>query len=173
LALLWCAALLCVPGARAQETEHAGAAANEHEESEYRHGIGLFVGAATHTEADDTGGALGLSYGYEIAPKWAIGVKLEYASSQLERDFVLLAGVVYEVAERLELAAAIGGERVEKDEIEHGEEHTVTETEALLRLTTGYAFRLADRLTLSPEFSADIGGSRVTYIYGLVLGIGL
>ena len=173
LVLLIGATLAPVPLAQAQEAERAGEEAEAAEETEYRHAVSLFAGAATHTESNDTGGAIGLSYAYLIAPKWAVGVKAEYASSQLERDVLLLVGVAYEAAERVELAAAIGGERVEKDEVEHGEVHQVKETEALLRLGIAYLFPLSHRVALSLEFNTDIGGPRVTLIYGLLLSVGL
>jgi len=173
LVVLIGATLAPVPRAQAQEAERVGEEVEAVEEAEYRHVVSLFAGACTHTERNDTGGAIGLSYAYLIAPKWAVGVKAEYASSQLERDVLLLVGVAYEAAERVELAAAIGGERVEKDEVEHGEVHQVEETEALLRLGIAYLFPLSHRVALSLEFNTDIGGSRVTLIYGLLLSVGL
>ena len=173
LVLLIGATLAPVPLAQAQEAERAGEEVEAVEAAEYRHAVSLFAGAATHTERNDTGGAIGLSYAYLIAPKWAVGVKAEYASSRLERDVLIMVGVAYEAAERLELAAAIGGERVEKDEVEHGEVHQVEETEVLLRLGIAYIFPLSHRVTLLPEFNTDIGGSRVTLVYGLVLSVGL
>jgi len=169
------AALVAAPIARAQEAgrETEGDHPAGAEELAYRHVVSFFGGLSTHTERADTGGALGVSYAYKLSPKWAVGLKVEYATSALERDFVSLAAVAFEPVERVELALAIGSERVRKDEIENGEEHTVKELEALLRLTFSYSFPLRPGLSVAPEFNADIGGSRVTYVYGLVLSVGL
>lgn len=168
-------ALAAVPSAWAQEAGHA--AAGEHaehsEELAYRHVVSLSAAAATHTEQNDTGGAIGMSYAYKLSHKWAVGLKLEYASSSLERDFVILPGVAFEPVERVEFALGIGVERARKDESEHGETHTVEEDEALLRLTFAYLFPIGSRTFLSPEFNADITAANVTYVYGLVLSVGL
>lgn len=175
LFLLVGAALVAAPVALAQEVGHEpdGEHAEHPEELTYRHVVSFFGGLSTHTERNDTGGALGISYAYKLSHKWAVGLKAEYASSSLERDFVFLAAVAFEPVERVEFAVGVGTERVNKDEIEDGEEHTVEETEALLRLTFAYSFPLRPGLSISPEFNADIGGSRVTYVYGLVLSVGL
>jgi hypothetical protein len=175
LFLLVGAALLAAPVALAQDAEQAAEAEHtEHSEGpRYRHAVTLFAGAATHTEQNDTGGAIGLSYAYVLSHKWAVGVKFEYASSQLERDFVILPGVAFEPVERVELAVGFGVERARKEESEHGETHTVEENEALLRLTFAYAFHIGSRMALSPEFNADITSSNVTYVYGLAFSVGL
>ena len=176
LAVLAGATFLAEPAARAQEAENAAegeGATHSKEPLTYRHIVSVSGGVSAHTERDDVGGALALSYAYVLSHKWVVGLKLEYASSELERDFILIPGVVFEPAERLEFGLGVGVERANKDEIEHGEEHTVDETEALVRLTVAYVFPLGGRWGLSPEFNADLGGSRVTYVYALVLSAGL
>ena len=172
---LFGAALVAAPSAMAQEAGHepAGERSASEEEPAYRHVVSFFGGLSTHTERAETGAAMGISYAYKLSHKWAVGGKLEYATSALERDFVALAAVAFEPVERVEFAVGVGTERVSKDEIEDGEEHTVEETEALLRLTFGYSLPLRPGLSVAPEFNADIGGSRVTYVYGLVLSVGL
>ncbi len=173
--LLVGAALLAAPVALAQDAEHAAEAEHGEHAAEltYRHAVTLFAGAATHTQENDTGGAIGLSYGYYLSHKWAVGVKFEYASSQLERDFIILPGVLFEPVDRVELAVGFGVERASKEESEHGETHTVEENEALLRLTFAYGFHIGTRMALSPEFNADITSSNVTYVYGLAFSVGL
>ena len=167
--------LLIAPAGFAQDAEHAveGEHAEHSEELLYRHAVTLFAGAATHTQQNDTGGALGLSYGYALSHTWAVGLKVEYASSRLERDFIILPGVLFEPVERVELAVGFGVERARKEESEHGETHTVEENEALLRLTFAYGLHIGSRMALSPEFNADITSSNVTYVYGLALSVGL
>jgi hypothetical protein len=170
------ASMACLPAstAVAQEAEHAQEAHGEHEGSPgFRHYVTLSGGAATHTENNDTGGAVGLSYAYSLSHRWAVGIKLEYADSEVERDRVALLGFVYEPVERVEFGAALGVERADVDEVDHGEEHTVSETEALVRLTFAYLIPLSERWHLGPEFNADITASRVTYVYGLFLSLGL
>ena len=173
--LLAGAVFLAAPAAYAQDAEHA--AEGEHpehsEELTYRHAVTLFAGAATHTEENDTGGAIGLSYGYFLSRKWALGLKVEYASSRLERDFIILPAVLFEPVERVEFAVGFGVERASKEETEHGETHTVEENEALVRLTFAYGFHIGSRMALSPEFNADITSSNVTYVYGLAFSVGL
>jgi len=173
--LLAGAALVAAPVAYAQEAEHAAEGEHtEHAEGpRYRHAVSLFGGAATHTRENDTGGAIGLSYAYYLSHKWAVGVKVEYASSSLERDFIILPGVLFEPVERVELAVGLGVERASKEETEDGETHTVEENEALLRLTFAYGFHIGSRMALSPEFNVDITSSNVTLVYGLVLSVGL
>jgi hypothetical protein len=173
--LLAGAVFFAAPAAHAQEAEHG--AEGEHtaqaEGPRFRHVVSVFGGAATHTEENDTGGAVGLSYLYYFSHKWAVGVKTEYASSRLERDFVILPGVLFEPVERVEFTVGFGVERASKEESEHGETHTVDENEALLRLTFAYGFHIGSRTALSPEFNADITASNVTYVYGLVFSVGL
>ena len=173
--LLGGATLVAAPAAISQEAEHAAEGGHaEHSESPgYRHYVTLSGGAATHTENNDTGGALGLSYGYKLSHQWAVGVKFEYADSDVERDRVAMLAVAYEPVERVEFAVGFGIERADIDEVDHGEEHTVSETEALVRLTFAYLVPLSGRWHLGPEFNADITSSRVTYVYGLALSLGL
>ncbi len=176
--LLAGAALLAAPAAYAQEAEHeaareAGAELEHSEEPVYRHYISFFGGLATHTERNETGGAMGISYVYGLSEKWAVGLVVEYSTSSLERDIVFLPVVVFEPVERMEFTLGMGVERAHKDEIEDGAKTTVEENEALMRLGVGYAFELRPGVYLLPEFNADIGGSRVTYVYGLVMSVGL
>jgi len=173
--LLAGAVFLAAPAAVAQDAEHAaeGEHSEHSEELTYRHAVTLSAGAATRTEENDTGGAIGLSYGYYLSPKWALGLKVEYASSRLERDFIILPAVLFEPVERVEFAVGFGVERASKEETEHGETHTVEEDEALLRLTFAYGFHIGSRMALSPEFNADITNSNVTYVYGLAFSVGL
>lgn len=173
LVLICTVSLVAAPVGRAQEAEGAHVEVGAQEEARHRHVVSLFAGVATHTERSETGGAIGLSYAYRVAPKWALGVKAEFVSSRLERDWLLLAALAFEAAEHLELVVGIGTEEANRREVEEGEAQQVTEIEAVVRLGMAYGFRLNDRMALLPEFNADIGGSRVTYVYGLALSLGL
>jgi hypothetical protein len=167
--LLAGASLGGAPALHAQETGRG-----EHtEEIWHRHTLSISGGLAVFTDAGARGGALGLSYAYRLAERWAVGLKLEYADSELERDFIVLPGVGFEAAENLEFGVGVGVEQARKDEIEEGELKTVDETEALLRLTVAYAFPIGKRTALSPEFNSDFTASGVTYVYSLVFSVGL
>jgi len=159
--------------AEAQETQQAAGpdGAEEAEESEHGNMLGVFAGGITRTERGDSGPALGLSYSRGVWRKWSIGIKVENAAGSVERDWLILAGFVFEVVDRVDLGFGIGPEWVEKAELEHGEPVVVNEIEPLVRFTIGYAFRLNPRLSVAPEFNVDLG-SQVSLVYGLVLAYG-
>ncbi len=173
--LLTGAVLFAAPAGYAQEAEHA--AEGEHsapsEELAYRHVVSFFGGLATHTDAGETGGAMGISYAYKFSHQWSAGLKLEYVTSKVERDLVGLLTVGFEPVERLEFVAGFGAEQASADEVEEEEIRTEREWEGLLRLGVSYAFPLRDGVSLSPEFNTDISSSRVTMVYGLVFSVGL
>lgn len=168
-------ALAAAPAASAQEGEHAEEEARaEHSESEgFSHFISFFGGLATHTDRGETGGAMGISYAYQLTHKWAVGVKLEYVTSSAERDVVALFGFAFEPVEHLEFAVAAGVERSEKESSEHGELQEEQESEGILRLTVARGFPLREGVVLAPEFNTDISASRVTLVYGLLFSVGL
>ena len=167
-------ALVAAPGASAQETHAEGGTPSEHAgEATFRHFVSFFGGLATHTDAGDTGGAMGVSYAYKLSHRWAVGLKLEYVTSSIERDIVVLVGASFEPVERLELTAAVGPEWAQKDREEHGELHRERETEAMIRLGAAYGFALRDGVSVGPEINTDISGSRVTLVYGLLFSVGL
>jgi len=168
LTLLGSTMFIATPAA-AQDAEHTDGS----EESEYRHGLAAFVGGITRTERGDSGFAFGVGYTYGAWRRWAVGVKFEHASGSIERDWLLLAGVVFEPVDRLELGFSAGPESVDKAVLEHGEPVVEQELELLLRFTVGYAlFRLNERMTISPEFNVDLG-SQVSLVYGLTFSLGL
>jgi hypothetical protein len=156
---------------RAQEAGHAaeGGHSGEAAESDFRSYVGFFGGLATHTERDETGGAMGVSYSYVLSHRWAVGVKLEYSTSRLERDLLFVPAVAFEALDRLEFVLGVGVERADKDE----EERTEREIEGVVRLGVAYIIPLREGVHVGPEFNADIGGSRVTYVYGVGMAVGL
>ena len=168
-------ALVTAPALRAQEAGHAaeGGHSGEAEESGFRSVVGFFGGVATHTERNETGGAMGVSYSYALSHRWAVGAKLEYSTSSLERDLLFIPAVAFEAAERLEFVLGVGFERADRDEVEHDAKITEREIEGVVRLGVAYLFRLRDGVYVGPEFNADIGGSRVTYVYGVSMAVGL
>jgi hypothetical protein len=175
VALLSGATLAVAPVAPAQEADHAeGEAPEEHSaDIGFRHVVSFSGGLATHTDRWQTGGALGISYAYRLSHRWAVGAKLEYVTSSAERDIVGLAGIAFEPVARLELGAAAGVERAEKEVSHHGEFEEEQESEAVFRLGVAYGFHLRDGVSLAPEFNVDMSSSRVTLVYGLVFSVGL
>jgi len=169
------ALFIAAPGGYAQEVAHAveGEHSAHSEEAEYRHVLSFFGGLATYTDVDETGGAMGISYAYELSHRWAVGLKLEYVTSSIERDIVGLVGVAFEAVDKLEFAVAFGAEQASADLVEEEEIHTERDWEGLLRLGVAYGFPLRPGVYLAPEFNTDITSSRVTLVYGLVFSVGL
>ncbi len=177
LTLLAGAVLVAAPSASAQEAGHA---AGEHAEAsgehELRHAVSVFLGGATHTRVDETGFAVGLSYGYRLTPRWILEVKAEYASSDLERDRILMGGIAFLPVPGFELAGMVGVERATIEEVEEGDDgasREVDETEFLFRAGIGYGIPLGGRFELVPEFSIDITSRDVTLVYGFAFSVGL
>lgn len=186
-----CLGLAVVPAAvlaqeDGQHDEHASA--HEVEEHEHRNEIAVFGGALTDTKHDDTGPAIGVEYARLVARGVYVAGLLEYASTELERETVLLGVVAfYPGGFGFRLAAGLGAEfaNPREGEEEHGpetlsgaSEETDSEgssTAPVLRLGTGYGFRLPGRYKLLAEFNVDfIGGdiSRTTLVYGLTFSVG-
>jgi hypothetical protein len=153
--------------ALAQEAGHETRAGEAHEG--HRHAIFGIAGLATHTAEGDTGPAFGLGYAYELSPRWGVSVKTEYASSDLERDYILLVGGAFLPTERLEIIGMAGVEKASIEEEHEGEPIEETETEVLFRLGLGYQVPLSARFHLVPEFNVDLAAGRSTLVYGLVL----
>ena len=147
--------------------EH-GAAGEPAAHEEHRNQVGVFVGAASHLHQKETGIAVGLEYARHLAPRIGVSVFAEYASSKLERDFIVGVPLEVQPIGRLALWAGPGVEFVTVEDEVTGEEEN--ETEFLLRLGTGYVFPLG-RLTVRPSFNADYAGGHWTLVYGAALAL--
>ncbi len=147
--------------------EH-GAAGEPTAHEEHRNQLGVFVGAASHLHQKETGVAVGLEYARRLTHRVGIGAFAEYASSKLERDFIVGVPLEVEPVGRLALWAGPGIEFVTVEDEATGEEEN--ETESLLRMGTGYVFPLG-RLTVRPSFTADYAGGHWTLVYGAVLAL--
>ena len=147
--------------------EH-GESGTQQAHAEHANHAGLFVGAASHLHTDETGIAIGLEYARRLAHRVYLDVFAEYASSKLERDFIV--GIPLEVVPvgGLSLSAGPGIEFLSVEDEETGTEES--ETEFLLRLGAGYYLSLG-RLTLRPTFNADYAGGHWTLVYGATLGV--
>jgi hypothetical protein len=147
--------------------EH-GAAGQPVAHEEHRNQVGVFVGAASHLHQKETGIAVGLEYARRLTHWVAVGAYAEYASSKLERDFIVGVPLEVEPVGRLALWAGPGIEFVTVEDEATGEEEN--ETEFLLRMGTGYVFPLG-RLTVRPSFNADYAGGHWTLVYGAALAL--
>jgi hypothetical protein len=111
-----------------------------------------------------------------LTPRWILEVKAEYASSDLERDRILMGGIAFLPVPGFELAGMVGVERATIEEVEEGDDgasREVDETEFLFRAGIGYGIPLGGRFELVPEFSIDITSRDVTLVYGFAFSVGL
>lgn len=175
------ATLLVVPmflGPAALEGQGLEAAAENVSEGQetaghefHRNHFGGFLGAATHSDNDETGFTLGLEYARQFTPRWAAAAYTELVSGDLERDIILLVGAVFYPMPRLGLVVAPGVEFASKDVEHHGEVQREDETEFLLRLGAGYGFPVG-QASLGPVVFVDWADERWTLVYGIVMVTG-
>ena len=127
---------------------------------ENTHNFYIFGGGATSTESeDDTGFAFGGEYEYKFNPLVGIGGLVEFTTSALDREAVLLAPLTLHPFGGLAILAAVGAEFAESDD------------SFVFRLGTAYEIPLG-RFTIAPEFNVDFVDGDRTYVYGLSLGLG-
>ena len=141
--------------------EHPG---TEHEF--HRNHFGGFLGASTHSDNDETGFTLGLELARQFTPRWAVVAYTELVSSDLERDIILAAGVIFYPMSRLGFVVAPGLEFANKDVEHNGEVEKEDENEFLLRLGAGYGFPVG-QASLGPAVFVDWAGNRWTLVYGI------
>ena len=170
LAIVCALALLGSPGAllaqKHGEVEHGG----EHES--HRTHVALFLGATTHLHTDDTGLTLGLEYERRLSPLWGVGVLVDFASSDIERDYVIGVPVLLHPAAGASLLVAPGVEFVQINVVgEGGEEEEESETELLVRFGVAYELGIK-RMSIAPQLNAEVAGGHWTLVYGLAVGIG-
>lgn len=127
---------------------------------EHTHNISIFGGGATSTgDGSDTGFSFGGEYEYKFNPIIGIGGLLEFTTSALDRDAILLAPLTLHPFGGLSVVAALGVEFAEDDD------------SFAFRLGTAYEFPLG-RFSFAPVFNADFIDGDITYVYGLSLGLG-
>jgi hypothetical protein len=61
----------------------------------HRNHFGGVLGTSFHHESDETAPTLGLEYARQFTRHWAISGYVELVSSDLERDIILAAGVIF------------------------------------------------------------------------------
>ena len=131
--------------------------------------IAFIIGRAYEETADghhEDGTLLGIDYTRQFHEHWGWGLTFEqeaFGENEQKRHGVLAMPVSYFVNERWRLFVAPGVEfRDGRDP-----------DKAMIRLGTGYEFRLGKHFTLAPEAQVDIiaGGTKV-YVIALSLGYG-
>jgi hypothetical protein len=154
-------------GATAATAHHEGAAHEYH-----RNHFGGLLGTSVHLDNDDTAFTLGLEYARQFAPRWAVAGYVESVSSDIERDVIVAAGIIYYPVSRLGLLLAPGIESAAKDVEHHGEVEREYETEFLIRLGASYGFPVAPQASIGPVLLVDRSAHRWTVVIavGTVVG---
>ncbi len=147
--------------------EQAGHGAAQHgDEHRNKNAVGLFLGASTHLDTDDTGFTAGADYERVIVYPWGVGLIVDFASSRIERDLVVAVPLYFHPIRWLRLSAAPGLEVAGHSEEGHEAE---VEKELLLRVGAEGEIELATDLGLAAAFKVDWAGHRWTLVYGLGL----
>jgi hypothetical protein len=151
-------ALLLPPVLPAQEHEAAGhGTAQQGEEHSFKNAVGLFLGASTHLDTDDTGFTVGADYERLISYPWGAGLIVDFASSNIERDFIVAVPLYFHPIHWLRLSAAPGMELAGHSEPGHD---TETHTEFLVRAGAEAEIVLGPAHALAAAFKVDWAGDR-------------
>ncbi len=183
LSVVLIAALLSVfpsEGLLAQEHESEEAGHEAAHEFHANH-VAVFLGATTKvgdSEDSETAFTFGVDYERRISRLLGIGLALDWAVSEHERDFLFLVPLVVHPAGGLKLLAApgleLGTEVAHEGEAGAESEAESTETHSYFAFRFGaeYQFDLG-RFSIAPALYLDlIAESRNAWVYGLVLGYG-
>jgi hypothetical protein len=192
---------LLVPRSGLGQEEHDGAhaaaeAGHDGEHAFHRNELAVFVGASVLTkyEDDPTSFTVGGEYFRRLSERTSIGITVEYADGDLERDWVVLVPVGYrpfdgwaegfqfvigpglefaslseEAVEELE--GGEGGAGHEAEAEASGADEREEETDFVIRLGVDYVLELG-RISLTPQVNADVVGDHVTWVAGVALGLG-
>lgn len=134
--------------------------------------FGGTLGVSVHLDNDDAGLAIGLEYARQFSPRWAVGGYVDIASSEIERDAIVAAGLIFYPTRRIGLVVAPGLELATKD-VEHGGEvDRESEAEILIRMGASFGFPLTETATLGPVVLFDLVGDRWTVVGALGMVVG-
>jgi len=188
-------------GQEGHDADHAEASeeAGHAEHHFHRNELAVFVGASMRTKFrdDPTDLTLGGEYFRRLTGRASVGLTVEYADGDLERDWVVLVPVAYrpfdgwaegfqfivgpgvefaslseEAVEELEGGGGHGAEDAGHGAAdEAGAEERENETEPVIRLGVNYVFELG-RVSLTPQINADVVGDNVTWVAGAAIGLG-
>jgi hypothetical protein len=163
--------LLLAGSGDAQEAHSKQKHAAEHDF--HRNHFGGLVGVSARLDTQSTGApTIGLDYARQFSRHWAAVGYVELVSSTLERDFILALGAAYYPIDRLGLVVGLGGEKAEKQVVEHGHVEKETEWEVIYRAGIGYGFPLTETAALGPSVLIDQAGDRTTMVIGLAMVVG-
>jgi len=191
-------------GQEGHDADHAEAneEAGHAEHHFHRNELAVFVGASTRTKFrdDPTDLTIGGEYFRRLTGRASVGLTVEYADGDLERDWVVLVPVAYRpfdgwaagfqfiVGPGVEFASLSeeavveleggGGHGAEDADAGHGAtadeagaEERENETEPVIRLGVDYVLELG-RVSLTPQINADVVGDNVTWVAGVAIGLG-
>lgn len=138
----------------------------ESEEGEPKNVVGLFAGALSNLETDETGPAIGADYTREVHEKLGIVAMVEWASAG-SREAAFGAGVAVEPGGGVKLVLA-PGVIFEKTLEEEGS----TERETLFVFRTGFGYKFeVSGVPLVPTINFDIVESEDGVDLHLVYGV--
>ena len=121
------------------------------------HKISLSPGIILENDKSTTSDSIGLGYEYRINRLWGVGVMGEAAGHVIDAFIVGVPVLVYPYGGWFVLAAP-------------GVEFGSGETSVMVRLGTGYDFKLGKRFSLAPEFDVDLNRNNGTkYVFRLSL----
>lgn len=168
--------LPCAGVVRAQEQQ--GDDAHEAHENH----VALFLGGTTKiadTDRPKTAFAVGAEYVRTLGEFFGIGLAVDYAAGDFERDLLIVVPLVATPIPAWKLIVAPGieiGEEIELDPEAAGsgdgpEIETKTKGFFAIRFGTAYDFTVGRSFTLSPALYYDvIGSSKNTWVYGFNFG---
>jgi hypothetical protein len=160
------------PGLAAGSESHAASGHADRDHHAHRNHVSVFLGGSTHLNNGDTAFTCGGHYARRLSPHWSVGVIGEYASSDIERDLIVLAGAGYRLTPVFVIIGGVGAEWAQREEEHHGHTETEKVTELLVRVGVGYQIPLGERWTLNPQFLGDWTQHTWTLVYGISLGYG-
>jgi hypothetical protein len=151
--------------------QEQGGAAEQHEF--HRNHLSAFLGASTHFHTDETAPTVGLDYTRRFSRRWGLGVLLDVALGEIERDVIVGVPILVYPWRELSIWVAPGFERASIDAREEGQPSThETHSEFLVRFGAAYWFSLGGSLAFAPQINADVAGGHWTLVYGVAIGAG-
>ncbi len=155
------------------EVEHE---AEAHEEAGHTSGhghhsnhLGIFFGASTQLQYDDTGFTIGLEYERFLGRHFGLGLTVDVNATNLQRHFTASLPFLYHATSGLKLWVAPGLEFGEEEDHDSHEKKNITYF--LIQMGMGYSF-FFDWFSLTPQFYVDWAGGHWTLVYGVAAGIG-
>ena len=138
----------------------------------HRNHFGGVLGVSLHHDSDETAPTLGLEYARQFTPKWAAAGYIELVSSDLERDIIVAAGVIFYPVHWLGLVVAPGVEQATREVDHSGEVKQEEELEFLLRIGVAAGIRLTPEASIGPTVFVDRAGDKYTTVLGVGMVVG-